>query len=187
MYVPGNDARSDNDRVEISGGKNITFIGSGGTYDGKEYGADTVIISGGTGLDISTNDCADTITISGGTGKVDTGSGKDKVTFNWTNNVGDYFIAADKLLDDRIVINNAKSTDFTVSRDYSYWGLGYVDHDYLIFTNKSSGVAITLAGWSENDATTYGVYFSEDKKIVYSKPMDSPILDAVRATPGYSG
>ena len=79
--------------------------------------------------------------------------------------MGDYFITADKLLDDRIVINNANSTDFTVSRDFFYWGLGYVDHDYLIFTHKSTGVAVTLAGWSELDETTYGVYFSGDKKI----------------------
>ena len=191
MYVPGNDARCDNDQVEISGGKNITFIGSGGTYDGKEYGADTVIISGGTGLDISTNDCADTITISGGTGKVDTGSGKDKVTFNWTNNVGDYFIAADKLLDDRIVINNAKSSDFIATRDI-YTPLGYIDttlggHDYLIFTHKTTGATITLTGWSSGDETTYGAYFTGDKKIVFSTPGQSPMVEAARKTPGYSG
>lgn len=183
-----NDGLCGNDRIEISGGTNVTFIGSQGTSGGKNYGSETIIITGGKGLDINTHTTgtdADTVTISGGTGKVDVGKGSNKVTINWTEDVGNYFITAGDLLKDRVVVNNAKSTDFKVSRDYSYWGLGYVDHDYLIFTHKKTGVTITLAGWSEYDETTYGMYFSKDKKIVFSKPMDSPVVQAAQATPSF--
>ena len=191
LFVGGDDAYSGNDRIEISGGKNIMFQGSQGTSDGKDYGAETIVITGGSGLDISTQGCADTITISSGTGKVNTGSGKNKVTFNWTDNVGDYFITADELLDDRIVINNAKSSDFIATRDI-YTPLGYIDttlggHDYLIFTHKTTGATITLTGWSSGDETTYGAYFTGDKKIVFSTPGQSPMVEAARKTPGYSG
>ena len=191
VFVGGNDSYSGNDRIEISGGKNIAFQGSQGTSDGKDYGAETIVITGGTGLDISTQGCADTITISGGTGKVDAGSDKNKVTINWTDNVGDYFITADELLNDRIVINNAKSSDFVATRDI-YAPLGYIDstmggHDYLIFTHKTTGAAITLTGWNSGAATTYGAYFAGDKKIVFSTPGQSPMVEAARNTPGYSG
>ena len=188
----GNDYACGNDRIEISGGTNITFIGSQGSYNGKNYGAETIVITGGKGLDINTNASEngtdeDTITISGGSGKVSAGKGDNKVTINWTSNIGDYFISAGGLLDERVVVNNAKSTDFTVTRDYSYWGLGYVDHDYLIFTHKTTGAVITLAGWSEHDETTYGMYFTGDKKIVFSTPLQSPVIEAAKATPGYAG
>ena len=188
----GNDYACGNDRIEISGGTNITFIGSSGSYNGKYRNAETIVITGGKGLDINTNASEngadeDTITISGGAGKVNAGKGSNKVTINWTKNIGDYFISAGGLLDDRIVVKNAKSTDFMVTRDYKYWGLGYVDHDYLIFTHKTTGAAITLAGWSEYDETTYGMYFTGDKKIMFSKPMESPIIAAAKATPGYMG
>ncbi|MBR3632224.1 MAG: hypothetical protein IKN49_04100, partial [Elusimicrobiaceae bacterium] len=60
-------------------------------------------------------------------------------------------------------------------------------HDYLILTHKTTGAKITLTGWHSSDETTYGVYFSADKKIVFSTPGQSPMVEAARNTPGYTG
>ena len=46
---------------------------------------------------------------------------------------------------------------------------------------------ITLTGWSSGDETTYGAYFTGEKKIVFSTPGQSPMVEAARKTPGYSG
>ncbi len=181
----------DKDTITVTGGSNgfiyvtdkskVTInSGTGHTVEGSDIGtinSSTIIINGGKKLTVRDSEWGATkeaVTVNGGSGTMKLEKGTDTISFDFKDkkSVGNWNITVRKLTKNRITVLNAASSNFTFKRKVETYGLGYVvpDSDRWVMTNKTTGKSIILAGWGENDAKTFDIYFAKDNKLVSSVP-----------------
>ena len=148
--------------VKIAGGK--IFINEG---------CKNVTITSGDSEFLDKNTTDEQVTIKSGNGTARLGGGTDALTIDFKDatKIGNWEISAENLTNNRLTVLNASSTDFKIERKIDTHGLGIlVDADCWIMKNNKTGATITLSGWNQSAEKTFGIFFGNDKMLVYGEP-----------------